>query len=346
MWDATGGLTPSPIGHDAGELRSAVYSADGLYVVTVTTGGGVDVWSTAVVPSKATLQSNARFAAISRDGSKVIVTTEDGTVTVWDRASAAKLYTSPSGIFSQFAVFSPDQKEIATISNGAAVIWDAALTRPITVLRNERGPFTAVAFSPDGSRIVTGSLNSEVSIWDAHTGGELATQLISRTRRVNSVAFSPDSSRIVATSLDKVVRILDGATAKEIIAARGHDGDVRSAVFNADGSRIVTSSVDGTVRVWDVPTGKPIVSLKLGGPVAFAALSPDDKSVLTTANGSSPKRWDVQFATMSTKDLIDEVCTRRLVGSTLLAEDEMRRAGYPAATPEFDVCTETGISNN
>jgi WD40 repeat protein len=352
IWDATAGLTPSPIGRGAGELRSAAYSADGLYVVTVTTDHAVDVWSTAatpskVTPSKVTLQSNARFAAISRDGSKIVVTDEDGTVTVWDRASAAKLYTSPSGTFSQFATFSPDEKLIVTISNGAAVIWDAALTGPITVLRNEHGPITAAAVSPDGSRIVTGAMNSEISVWDAHTGRELATQLFSRTRRVNSVAFSPDGSRIVTASLDKVVRVLDGATVQEIIAARGHDGDVRSASFNADGSRIVSASVDGTVRVWDASTGKEIVSLQVGAPVAVAALSPDDKGILIAADGSSPQRWDILFALMPTKDLIKEVCTRQLVGRTLLTEDEMRLAGYPAAaTPGLDVCTETVISNN
>jgi len=41
---------------------------------------------------------------------------------------------------------------------------------------------------------------------------------------------------------------------------------------------------------------------------------------------------------MSTKDLVVEVCTRRLRGLTKLSRDEMRTAGYPDSAPEIDVC--------
>jgi hypothetical protein len=48
--------------------------------------------------------------------------------------------------------------------------------------------------------------------------------------------------------------------------------------------------------------------------------------------------WDVHFATMSTKDLITEACTRRLRSLTKMTRDEMRLAGYPDGMPEIDIC--------
>ncbi len=48
--------------------------------------------------------------------------------------------------------------------------------------------------------------------------------------------------------------------------------------------------------------------------------------------------WDAHFATMSTKDLCVEACTRRLRGFSKLNREEMRLAGYPDSTPEIDVC--------
>jgi WD40 repeat protein len=114
---------------------------------------------------------------------------------------------------------------------------------------------------------------------------------------VNSAAFSPDGTRIVTASVDKTARIWDGSIGQEIAVLRGHKSLVLSAVFSPDGRRIVTGSKDNTARI-----------------------------------------WDVHFATMSAKDLVSEVCTRRLLGLTKLSRDEMRVAGYPDSAPEIDVC--------
>ena len=61
---------------------------------------------------------------------------------------------------------------------------------------------TSVAFSPDGKRIVSGSGDRTVKVWDATTGQETLT-LKGHTRTVRSVAFSPDGKRIVSGSEDK-----------------------------------------------------------------------------------------------------------------------------------------------
>jgi hypothetical protein len=47
----------------------------------------------------------------------------------------------------------------------------------------------------------------------------------------------------------------------------------------------------------------------------------------------------VHFATMSTNNLVAEVCLRRLRGLTTLMRDEMRLAGYADEVPAIDVCT-------
>jgi hypothetical protein len=53
-------------------------------------------------------------------------------------------------------------------------------------------------------------------------------------------------------------------------------------------------------------------------------------------------RVDAHFVTMSTKELVDEVCFRRLFGITSLTRDEMRLAGYADDTPAIDVCAGIG----
>jgi WD40 repeat protein len=75
-----------------------------------------------------------------------------------------------------------------------------------TVLPGHRWHAISVAWSPDSSRIVSGSYDGTVRIWDAVTG-ELQQILSGHINSVYSVAWSPDSTRIVSGSMDRTVRI-------------------------------------------------------------------------------------------------------------------------------------------
>ena len=75
---------------------------------------------------------------------------------------------------------------------------------------------TSAAFSPDGKRIVSGSSDETVRIWDASTGQPVGSPLEGRTDYVRSVAFSPDGKRIVSESYN-TVQIQDAATSQSHI---------------------------------------------------------------------------------------------------------------------------------
>jgi len=110
----------------------------------------------------------------------------------------------------------------------------------------------SVAYSPDGSRIVSGSSDKTLRIWDAQTGAPLGEPLTGHKGNVLSVAYSPDGRRIVSGSSDRTLRVWDVQTGVQIgEPLTGHEGDVRSVAFSPDGRRIVSGSSDNTLRLWN-----------------------------------------------------------------------------------------------
>ncbi|MEI2740158.1 MAG: WD40 repeat domain-containing protein [Chitinophagaceae bacterium] len=118
---------------------------------------------------------------------------------------------------------------------------------------------TSVAFSPDGRRIVSGSVDHTLRLWDAATGAAIGEPLKGHSGSVRSVAFSPDGRRIVSGSYDNTLRLWDAATGAAIgEPLKGHTGWVTSVAFSPDGRRIVSGSADNTLRLWDATTGAAI----------------------------------------------------------------------------------------
>ncbi|MGP0063316.1 MAG: hypothetical protein ACLQGP_06895 [Isosphaeraceae bacterium] len=152
----------------------------------------------------------------------------------------------------------------------------------------------SASFSPDGTRIVTGSLDNTAKVWDAQTGSPLL-ELKGHTLGLKSASFSSDGTRIVTASLDKTVKVWDARTGTALIELKGHNDGVLGAAFSPDGTRIVTGSQDRTARVWDAQTGATLLELKgHDDGVLSVAFSPDGTRIVTGGADRTAKVWDAR----------------------------------------------------
>jgi len=104
---------------------------------------------------------------------------------------------------------------------------------------------TSIAFSHGGKRVVSGSNDDTVCIWDAETGQTISGPCEGHTRIIASVAFYYDGKRVVSGSYDKTVHIWDAET-DQIVSGpfEGHTNPITSVALSHDGKRVVSGSHD------------------------------------------------------------------------------------------------------
>jgi WD40 repeat protein/tRNA A-37 threonylcarbamoyl transferase component Bud32 len=169
--------------------------------------------------------------------------------------------------------------------------------RHLEILLPHDRSVNAVAYSPDGKTVLTGSTDNTARIWDAATGKPVTPALV-HDGFVKAVAFAPDGKAVLTGSVDKTARLWNAATGHPLAVLR-HEGSVDAVAFSPDGKTVLTGCDDDTAWLWDVATGKPLCeSLRhapgrgAGRGIRAVAFHPSGKSVLTAGADNAARLWD------------------------------------------------------
>ena len=258
-----------------GKITSILFSADGTLLAAAGDGGSCQVWRAPsgtevarLLPLDASGAIDAqpvRQIAISPDGGRLATATEDG---------AGRIYDITSG------------KLQVTLSSDAAAIGSVG----------HGNIAQAIAFSPDGKRLITGSWDRTAMIWDAATGRPLIA-LRGHTDKITGVAFA-GPSRAITSSADGTARIweIGAGSGEETLAFPASQAPLFKVVYSPDGKRIASAAGDGTARTWDAHTGAAGLVLPHADGAAVSvtsvAFGGDGARMSTTGTDGKVRVWD------------------------------------------------------
>ena len=148
-------------------------------------------------------------------------------------------------------------------------------------------------FSPDGSQILSGSVDKTIRVWDSTQGKEILKPFHGHSGSISSIAVSSDGNRIASTSSDKTIRVWDAKAGVESLCLRVqniHD----DVTFFPDNIRIASCSrSDIRVYVWDAMSGGQLSTSAVHANVCCIALSPSGEQLAVGYDDLTIGLWNV-----------------------------------------------------
>ena len=137
-------------------------------------------------------------------------------------------------------------------------LWDVTTGNQIRLFKGHTENVHLVAFSPDGSIVLTGSGDKTVRLWETDTGQQVRRFKYDGDSRISSVAFGPRGRVMITGHWDKIARLWSIASGEQIRQFEGHTERVEAVAISPDGMFVLTGSDDNTAKLWDIATGNEV----------------------------------------------------------------------------------------
>lgn len=236
------------------------------------------------------------------DSTRVVVVCggAKGTLQLFDVRARKRLWSRPLPACGRARVAVTPDGRYAVVSkytgNEPVEIRDLETGEVVARLPVENsGWATAVACSPDGSRVLVGCMNGDCLLYDLEKRRHTAT-FKGHRQCVFGISFFPDGKSVATASWDHTVRVWDVATGRCRLTLGGHRGKVEAVLVTNNGKSILSGDYDGYLRVWDARTGE--LKAVLEGPIIHSLAQTPNAKTLFAGSFDKPTLRRIDLASL------------------------------------------------
>jgi WD40 repeat protein len=301
VWNArSASHISSPLRH-RGRIDAVAFHPLGKLLATASADGTVRCWDF-TAPTQLAHRGPVRSVAFAADGQTLLTASDDGTAQLWDvRTGILKIdpIKHAKGVLS--ATFRPHGGALLTNSSQTLRLFDARTGAPIAKPMVLQGSSFAVAFSPDGRFILSGSEDKLARLWNSETGALIGEPLVHEFQ-VAHVAWSPDSRRFATVAQagwlshnPGTLQLWDASSRKPVGMAHRHPKRIACTAFSPDGKHFATACADGTIRRFEARSGEAIGQFsETNHELETIAFSPDGVLIASGDSEGFVRLWDIE----------------------------------------------------
>ena len=246
-----------------GDVGGMAVSPDSKVLATFSTDATIRLWdleSCTGVGGPMVCTDEVLSGVFSVHGERIIAAQNDGIVSVWDVVNQTLLHSLDTGIKRAPEIIVSPKGGLVAVGSSHLFLWD--LHSGLQVLPPAKVNITSLSFDKSGHRLVSGSRNGYIDIWDLRMRGGALTMdrqtLRGHTSSVNTVSCSPNARLISSTSADGTLRIWNTEMVDEEGPSDHTHEVVKELAISADGTRLISAGENGRFQLWDVATGQKI----------------------------------------------------------------------------------------
>lgn len=276
----------------ANDILSVALSPDASFIAAGLADNSLRLWSSSngkLVKTFVGHTNEVNAIVFSQDNSTVLSGGRDKICVLWNRKNGKIIDTYKVDQPVMAVTFGQENTFICGCGNNLK-LFNISPKKSLASFEGHTDLVTSIAYSSNGNRIISGSLDKSIILWNFH--GSIEKIFEAHTGPVTSVSFSPDGYKSLSSSLDKTIKVWENESGTILKNFTVHNEEVNCACYSPDGNKILSGGFDNKIKISSESTESEVNSFTGHlGHVTHVGFSLDGRTIFSAGKDNVIRLW-------------------------------------------------------